>query len=167
MSSSVYLAVPVMVVLSILQSAFLTRFPMFGMVPQLPLLVALAWGLLHGINEGVMWAFWAGIALDLFSAGPMGASALAFIGGVAVATWVEQALPPNRIFLPPLLAAVATFISLFLYMLLLRVLGRAIPVQSFLDSLPLLMLHGGLILPIIWMTGGLERLVSVRGSRIR
>ena len=130
MSSSIYLAVPVMVVLSILQSAFLTRFPILGMVPQLPLLVALSWGFLHGINEGVMWAFWAGIGLDLFTAGPMGASALAFVGAVALATWVEQALPPNRIFLPPLLAALATFVSLFSYLLLLRLLGRPMPMQS-------------------------------------
>lgn len=167
MSSSVYLAVPVMVVLSILQSAFLSRFPLLGMVPQLPLLIALAWGFLHGINEGVVWAFWAGIALDLFTTGPMGASAIAFVGGVVLATWVEQALPPNRIFLPPLLAALATLISLFLYLLLLSLFGRAVSAQSFLDSLPLLLLHGGLILPIYWLTGGIERLVTVRGSRVR
>lgn len=166
MSSSIYLAVPVMVVLSILQSAFLTRFPIFGVVPQLPLLVALSWGFLHGVNEGVMWAFWAGIALDLFSAGPMGASAMAFIGGVTLATWVEQALPQSRIFIPPLLTALATFISMFLYLLLLRLLGRPILVQSLLDSLPLLLVHAGLILPIYWMTAGFERLVTVRGSRI-
>ena len=61
MSSTIYLAIPVMLVLAVVQTAVLPRFPIFGLVPLLPFLVALAWGLLRGMNEGIVWAFVGGL----------------------------------------------------------------------------------------------------------
>ena len=75
MSSSIYVAIPVMALLTVLQTAVLPHFPIFGLVPQLPFLFALAWGIVRGLDEGVVWAFVAGFLVDLLSVTPLGISA--------------------------------------------------------------------------------------------
>ncbi|MCP4417208.1 MAG: rod shape-determining protein MreD, partial [Chloroflexi bacterium] len=82
MSASIYLAIPLMIVLGLVQTAVLPHFPILGNTPQLALLVALSWGMLHGIEEGVIWAFLGGIFTDLFSISPVGVSSLAFMVGI-------------------------------------------------------------------------------------
>lgn len=165
MSSSVYFAVPLMVVLAILQAAVLPRFPLLGMVPQLPLLIALAWGLLRGVNEGALWAFLAGLFLDLFSTGPMGATALAFMGSVLAATWVDRILPRNRFFMPVLLSMLATLVSLAIYLISLRLLGYQADLQLALTLLPVTFLHGALILPVYWLMVGVDQVL--RPGRVK
>ncbi|MCZ7670303.1 MAG: rod shape-determining protein MreD [Chloroflexi bacterium] len=49
---------------------------------QLLLLVVVSWTLLHGLEEGLVWAFVAGLCIDLFSIGPTGATALAYLTAV-------------------------------------------------------------------------------------
>lgn len=122
MSSSIYLALPLMAVLAILQAALLPHFPILGVVPQLFFLAALAWGMLHGLMEGLVWAFAAGILVDLFSATPLGVTALASMAAVAVAILVKGVLPENRIIVPALLAALATLVFWIVYSTLLRLL---------------------------------------------
>lgn len=122
MSSTIYLILPLAVLLVILQSAVLPHFPLFGAVPQLFLLVTLAWGLLHGLQKGILWAFVVGIFIDLFSAGPMGLTSLALMAAVAVALLIQRSFPGSRIIMPVLLALVATLVFWFVYLLLLRIL---------------------------------------------
>lgn len=151
MSSSIYAAVPVMLVMAVLQTAVFPRFPVLGMVPQLAFLVALSWGLQRGETEGALWAFVAGIAVDLFSAGPMGLTALAYVTAVFIASFLIQRLPQSRLFMPALMGGVATFIFLLIYIIGLRVLGYTPNLQALSALLPLIYLHTGLILPIYWL----------------
>lgn len=44
-----------MIVLGVVETAVLPHFPILGSTPQLALLVALAWGLLFGMEEGAVW----------------------------------------------------------------------------------------------------------------
>ena len=74
MSTSFYAALPLMAFLAVIQTAVVARFPMWGVVPLIPFLIALAWGLRRGIEEGALWAFCAGFFLDLFSISPLGLS---------------------------------------------------------------------------------------------
>lgn len=157
MSASIYMAVPAMILLAIAQTAILPHFPLFGVVPQLPLLVALVWGLLRGPNEGALWAFVAGICLDLFSVGPIGATALAYMLAVLAATWSTRLLPANRYLVPVLLAGLTTLLSLLLYLLLLRLMGPSPSSLEIGAIVPLMLLHGGLILPIYGLMVVLQR----------
>ncbi len=166
MSSTIYLALPVMLALAVLQTAVLPRFPILGMVPQLPLLVALAWGLLRGINEGIVWAFIGGLCLDLFSVAPLGTTALAFMLAITAVTWIENAFPTSRFFLPVVMAALATLIYLFIYLLLLRLLGQPIDLQTVAKLSPTALLHSALILPIYWIMHLLDQLFRPRPIKI-
>ena len=155
MSSSVYIATPFLLILAVLQSAVLPHFPILGHVPQLLFLVALAWGSLRGANEGVMWAFVAGICQDLFSAIPMGVTSLGFMVAVLVAVLAAQVFPENRFFLPLLQGALATIIFIGLYFVLLNIMGYELSWETAGFLFPLIILHSILILPIYWLLNGL------------
>lgn len=166
MNRSMITAVPLMLLLAVLQTAVLPHFPLFGYVPQFPFLVALAWGLLRGMEEGVFWAFIAGFSLDLFSIAPNGVTALAFMAGVLAATLLTEALPPSRFFLPAILAILSTIFSLAIYFLALRILGFQTSLEIITSLLPLSILHGGLILPIYWLAYLIDRTVRPRRVQI-
>src|SRR5207247_7313754 len=69
--------------------------------PSLPILVAGAWALAAGAREAVWWAFIGGLASDLLSGGPLGATALAALPPVAAIGIRERGLARAT----PLLAA--------------------------------------------------------------
>ena len=95
-ASTVFLAIPLMAFLTVLHTAVWPHFPILGVVPSLPFLVALAWGLLRGVTEGMVWAFIAGFFMDLFTAAPAGGLALTYMIAVLVAVLINEVLPANR-----------------------------------------------------------------------
>lgn len=148
MGINIYIAIPIMGLLAILQTAVLPRFPIAGVAPQLLFLVALAWGLLRGLQEGLIWAFIAGIWVDLFSMAPIGVSSLAFMAGVGVAILAQRILPPRRLLSVILLAGLATLVYLAVYVAMLTLLGHGISFNGLIELLPLILLHIVLIVPI-------------------
>jgi rod shape-determining protein MreD len=77
---SIYLAVPLLTLVGLIQNALLSRLSLFGSRPDLMLLVVLGWTIVRGANEGLVWAFIGGLVLDLLSGGPIGAYILALLG---------------------------------------------------------------------------------------
>ena len=162
MSTSIYLAVPLIILLGVVETAVLPHFPILGVSPQLAFLVALTWGLLYGLEEGATWAFFAGIFTDLFSISPMGISSLAFIGGITAVIFIKQALPTSRVILPLVLAGIATVISFIIEIVLLRLFGTITNFQS-VSVLPTTILINILaILPIYWLLYMIDRTVRPR-----
>lgn len=162
MSSSIYLSVPVMVLLTVVQTAVLPRFPILGLIPQLSFLVALSWGLLRGPNEGLVWGFVGGFFLDLFTIAPMGVTALSFMVAILAVTWIEHAVSSSRFFIPIITAVLATIFYLVVYLLLLRLLGIQTTIQAASSLSPVAILHGALILPVYWLMYYLDRIFRPR-----
>lgn len=148
MGNHIYLAIPVMAVLAILHASVLGRFPILGVAPQLLFILALAWAIARGMEEGLVWAFIAGIFADLFSLAPLGISSLAFMAGVALPVLLQRVLPPRRLLVAMLLAALGTIIYLAVYALALRVFGFGVSMGGLVELLPLVIIHAVLILPI-------------------
>ena len=193
---SVYLAIPIMLVLAIVQSTVSPKFPVLGFVPLPVLLVALAWGLLHTLEEGVVWAFVGGLFVDLFSIGPLGATSLALMAAVTAVILIQQNFPESRVLLPIMLSFLASLIFWFVYLLLLRIfvpliigdpaLGIDLLLQgsrapgltaditqqyninqtTFGYGLLLAFGHGLLVLPIYWIIYTAERLLRPRRVEI-
>jgi len=193
---SVYLSIPIMLLLAIVQATILPKFPVLGFVPLLVLLVAVAWGLLHTLEEGVAWAFVGGLFVDMFSIGPIGATSLATMAAVAAVILIKRNFPESRVLLPILLSFLASIIYWFVYMLVLRVvvpfiigdpeLGINLLLQG--TSTPGLAAditqhysinqatfgygllqsfgHGLLVLPVYWIIYTIERLISPRRIEI-
>jgi rod shape-determining protein MreD len=162
MGNHIYVAIPVMALLGVIQSSVLTRFPIAGVAPQLLFVVALGWGLLRGFEEGLIWAFIAGLFNDLFSVAPLGVSSLAFMAGVGGPVLLRQALPPRRLLVSMLLAGLGTLIYLLLYTFLLRLFGQGISASGFLDLLPLVLFHAVLIVPVYTLLNAVNRVVQPR-----
>lgn len=61
----------------LVQAIVAPRLAPVGVNADLVLLIVLAWGLLRGPQEGLVWGLLGGLSLDLLSAVPFGANALA------------------------------------------------------------------------------------------
>ncbi len=166
MPTSVFVAIPLMIVLTVLQTAVLPRFPVLGYVPQLSFLVAVSWGLISGMEQGVIWAFIAGICQDLFTVAPVGGSAITYMAAVLLVTAVVRVLPTNRFLLPMLLGALATLVQQLLYFIYLRLFGYGLTLPALTGLLPLVVLNGVVILPVYWLTLMLNRTFRPRAVEI-
>jgi len=162
MSASVYVAIPVMLLLGIMQTTIIGRFPMFGQIPQLPLLIALVWSIIRDVNTGLIWAFIAGLCLDLFSITPLGSTSIAFMAALLAVSWIPRVLPGNSFSMPMVLAALATLVYLFTQTLLLSLTGYGLDWASLAVRLPTILLHAILVLPIYWFTSFIDRTTRTR-----
>jgi rod shape-determining protein MreD len=159
MSSSVYVAVPLMAGLALLQSALFSRLPLGGI--QLVLLLIIAYTLIAGVQEGLLWAFIGGLFLDLFSLSPVGATSLAYMGTVLAIAMVRRSLPPGPVLLPLLMTAMGTAVYFFIYLALLSLSGQPVNWQA-TGVTPVVLWHTLLILPLYWSLSGLRRLFKPR-----
>lgn len=162
MGNHIYLAIPIMAVLSIFHSSILSRFPILGVEPQLLFLVALVWGMVRGIEEGLVWAFIAGIFNDLFSLAPMGISSLAFMAGVGVPLFLRPILPPRRLLVAMFMAGLGTLIYLTVYAIVLRVFGFGVSAKGLLELMPIIAIHAVLVLPILLIVESLLKTLRPR-----
>lgn len=76
---TIYLVVPLLVVVAILQSTVMPHLAVWGVFADLPVLLVVSWGLLRGPKEGILWGFIAGAAVDLISGAPFGAATLSLM----------------------------------------------------------------------------------------
>jgi rod shape-determining protein MreD len=161
-SYHLFIAIPLMAFLTLLQTAVLPRFPIFGLTPLLPLLAVIAWGLLRSPDEGILWAFVAGFFLDLFSASPLGSQSLAMMTAVAAVTLIQRPIPDSRFLIPALLTAVATFIYFTTYLILMRLAGFAIDWYVAGQLPQIAILNALLTLPLYWLADRINRRLTPR-----
>ncbi len=164
MKSSVYAAIPLFLLLAIVQTAVLPYFTLFGVVVQLPLLIVMSWTLLRGMEEGLLWAFVAGLSIDLFSIGPFGATALAYITAVLVISLLVSLLPSGRFFLPIIYAALGTLVYLIVYTIFVTILGYGTTAGTITDFITLILLNAGFMLPIFGIITRIDS--SIRPRRV-
>lgn len=73
------MTLPLLTGVALTQSVLLARVNLWGARPDLMLLVVLAWTVVRGVDEGLMWGFIGGVIVDLLSGGPLGATPLALL----------------------------------------------------------------------------------------
>ncbi len=105
-----YLMMPLLFVAALVQSSMLVRVEVGNVKPDLVLLLVLIGTLIFGGPRGVVWAFVGGIALDLFSGGPMGASSLALIAAALVAAPGHHTLSRYNPLVPLFAALLGTLV---------------------------------------------------------
>lgn len=91
--------------------------------PNLVLLVAASWSVAAGAREAVWWAFLGGIAADLLSGGPLGASALSSLIPVAAVGLGDNQLRPRSVLAGAALVGVASLGAAVLYLVILEFAG--------------------------------------------
>lgn len=165
MLSNILIAVPVMAILTIVQTTVLPRFSLFVVTPSLPFLFALAWSLVNGVEEGIVWAFIGGLFMDIFTIAPVGGLSLTYMAAVLVVDLLSELLPANRWAILLISVVVATAVQQFLYFLYLRLFGVVI-MASLSTFLRTVVVQVVLIIPIYWIIYLLRRAVRPRPVQI-
>lgn len=165
MFSTVLIAVPVMAVLTIVQTTVLPRFALFDVNPSLPFLFALAWSLISNVEEGVIWAFIGGLFMDIFTIAPVGGLSLTYTIAVFAVSLIVDLLPANRIIFPVLIAVVATTLQQLLYLLYLRIFGISVD-GTLITLIQTVIVQAILIIPIYGLMYLVKRTVRPRPVQI-
>ena len=111
-----YIMIPLILAAGLFQSTAAARIEVRGVKPDLVLLLLIAGTLIYGSRYGLVWAFLGGLALDVFSGGPMGASSLALMVAVLLAGIGHRTLSRYNMLVPLGVTAVGTAIYGFVYL---------------------------------------------------
>jgi rod shape-determining protein MreD len=140
MQISMILMVPLLGFVAIVQTVVGPRLAVFGVRPDLLLLLVVAWSLFNGSHSGILWAFVGGLWMDILSGGPMGGSSLALMAASLVTGLGHNRLFRSNPFVPLVAAIVGTLVYSLVYLGTLALVGHRL---SFLETFV------GLVLPAI------------------
>jgi rod shape-determining protein MreD len=110
---TIYLVIALLAVVGLVQATLVPLVAVWGVFPDLPLLLVVSWGLLRGSRQGLLWGFVAGIIVDLFSGAPFGAATLPLM-----AVGFMAGLGETIVFRNVLLLLLAMFLATVVYDLL-------------------------------------------------
>lgn len=111
----------------LIQATVVARIRVLGASPNLLLVSTIAWGLLHSVREGVIWAFAAGLGLDLVTGTPLGTSSLAAMTACLLTGLGRNRVFANNLWWPMVVVALAT--PVYGWIVLLTQQLRGLPVD--------------------------------------
>ncbi len=154
-----YAAVLLLTSAALLQSSLLPHLSRGGLKPDLVVMLVISWGLLRGVQEGLLWAFIGGLALDLLSATPLGLSALILTLLTLLTSLGQNSIYRTSILFPLAVIFLATFGYNLALLLGWQLLGRpALWGETFLEVLlPTGLLNTLVMLPLYPLLSWLHR----------
>ena len=160
---TIYLVVPLLLVIAILQASVVSRLTIWGVFADLPLLVVASWSLLQGVREGLIWGFVSGLAVDLLSGAPFGAATLSLMAVGALSGLGQATVFRAHFALPLVVVFLGTIVYNLLFLLVLQISGQEV---AWLDSvlrivLPTAVLNA-VLTPIVFL---LMRWLYLRSRR--
>jgi rod shape-determining protein MreD len=129
---TVYLVVPLLVVVAVIQTSVIPHLTVWGVSFDLPLLVVVSWGLMRGAREGVVWGFVGGLVVDALSGAPMGAVTMSLMAAGGLSGLGQATVVRARFLFPSAAAFLATILSTIIFLLVLEISGQPLP---WLDAL--------------------------------
>lgn len=150
---TIYLVVPLLVVVAILQTTLVPALAIWGVFADLPLLVVVSWSLLRGPREGILWGFVAGLMVDLFSGAPFGASTLALIAVGLLAGLGAATVFRAHVALPLLAMFLATIVYDLLVLLVVSISGSPVAwLESFYRIILPSAALNAMLTPVVFVT---------------
>jgi rod shape-determining protein MreD len=155
----IYLALAGLAAAVLIQATILTRVRFFGAQPDLLLVVVICLSLLHGVSEGLLWAFIGGLALDVIAGLPLGISPLALMPVCFLASIGRSSVYVNNLWLPVVVVAIATPIHGWIMLFIRQAQGVSIdwPGMTLRVILPALALNIVLTIVVVrvlrWASG--------------
>jgi hypothetical protein len=153
------LAIPILGILMLLQSAIFARFPLLRGTADFGLVVVIAWALQKRVQTAWQWGIIGGLLVGLASALPFWASLTVYLLAVAVALALRQ-----RVWQTPILAMfIATFsVTLLAHsvtLIALRLSGVNLPLGQTLNliTLPSLVLNLVIAIPAFYLHADLAK----------
>jgi rod shape-determining protein MreD len=113
---------PLIVAACLFQATAAARIKIYGVKPDLVLILVVIGTLVYGGRSGLIWAFFGGLGLDIFSGGPMGSSSLALMAAALVAGIGHRTLSRFNVIVPVVTMVAATLAYAGAYLGILAVL---------------------------------------------
>ncbi len=98
-----------------------------GVKVDLVLLLVVAWSIRRGIEEGIVWALIGGLAVDLLSTGPFGASVVGFGFAAVLAGSLGPMLRQVSVLLPLTITPLASIVATLCSALVMAAVGWPVP----------------------------------------
>lgn len=156
-----YFAGALLLIVALLQTSVMPTL-LFGVVPDLMLLVVVSWTLLRGIHESIVWALAGGLILDLLSGGPFGAITVALSIAVLLTGLSGPSVFGGSVWLPVLASIMATGVYNLVYPMILRFSGRpGLWASSLLQvAIPCMIVNAVVMYPTYWVMRWLHHRLS-------
>ncbi|MBA3534700.1 MAG: rod shape-determining protein MreD [Ardenticatenales bacterium] len=152
-----------LVVAVLLQSTVLSRVTVGGVHPNLMLAIIVSWSLLRSGREGLLWAFFGGLLLDLLSSAPLGTFLVALLVTAFVTGLIEVALFRPSLWLPVGVMFLASPLFHLVAMVMMESLGWDVTWTNLTSRLlPATILDALLILPLFPL---LRRVSDMAGEK--
>ena len=163
-----YVGIPLLLVAALLNATLMAELRLGGGAPDLVFLVVISWALLGDAREAMWWAVIGGVAQDLLSMAPLGASSL----GLVIVAFAADALfgdvPRSNLIVPPLVAAAGTVIYHVVLIGVLRLESLVMPLGQGMAyvTLPTLIFHALLAIPAFRLMGMVHYWLTPRRVRL-
>jgi rod shape-determining protein MreD len=145
-------ALLVLPLLTVLQQGITPHFALFGARPDFVLLAVVDWGLIRGVEEGMLWGFVGGVFVDLFSGLPFGTSSLAYVSIAAVVSLGQNVLLRTHILLPLVAGAIATLLYYAIAIIVMASTQHTVLLNDFvLHTIIGVTLYNAVINPIFYV----------------
>jgi rod shape-determining protein MreD len=152
-----FIALPILGILLILQSAIVSRIPLLHGTADLVLLAIIAWALQKRVATAWQWSIIGGLLVTIVSALPLGAALIGYPLAVTFALILRQ-----RVWQVPILAMfistfVGTLVMHIISLVALRLVGTTLPLREALNliTLPSVLLNLLLAIPVYALIGDL------------
>jgi rod shape-determining protein MreD len=145
-------------VLALLQTSLVTHFAIRGIIPGIVLVAVVNWGILRGMDEGMLWGFIGGLCLDVFSGWPFGTSACALVIVASLVSLGEGTFIRTHALLPLLTIFAATILYYLVALFILTSTHHPVNWIAALRAfvLPAAIYNAILNIPAFWLAQRLE-----------
>jgi rod shape-determining protein MreD len=160
-----YIALPLILIVTALQSSIVPLMRWYSGQPNFVLLMVIVWAAYVSFEEGLFWAFVAGIAQDLMSVQPLGTSIIPLVIMVFVVTTVRDQLYNLNILLILIFVLSGTLLQQVVSFVMLSQIGLGgglVTIVRFV-TIPTLLYNLAFALPIFWVMGWIARRTPERG----
>lgn len=154
-----YWGIPLIALAVILQSTFIPQIRILGGEPDLVFLLTLSWAINGRLEQGVAWSFVGGIAEDLLSAAPTGASVLGLLALVFGIDQLKQQVYRVGFLMVIGIVIAGTILDKLIYMIVVATAGFTIyPLENLTYViLPTIAYNLVFIGPVYWVVRRIQR----------
>jgi rod shape-determining protein MreD len=164
---NLYIGIPLLIIVAVLQSSILPQIRIFGLVPNLMLLTVVAWSFRRGPNDGIVWGMIGGLMIDLASGAPLGISPLPLMVAALVVGAGRARIFAGNVVLPVIVSLLTLVLYQAMYVILLMLAGKPVSWGEGVlrVAAPLVLLNLALMPVVYVVISWLARLTE--GSRVR
>jgi rod shape-determining protein MreD len=137
------------------QATILPSIHVIRVLPNVVLVLLLAWCAMRGTAEGLIWVFGAGLLIDVLALDPLGTNGLALLIVALLAGPSRRRFFHSGLVFPIVLVVVATFVHALVLLLIRSEGGGGLPIGSVFRLVTLQAMLNALLVPPIYLIAGL------------